>query len=1316
MDSHVFGSTTAQIEVAPEAAPSTQPLWVSGRARFPVNPPIQMARSAQGWQDAGDLSMNMAPDNLNADYRTRSQFWHDMDRRAVLFEKQRQQLERGASNPCPYDPVELTVSALEALAFEYDTGSSSSPPPSLSSSSSSSGSPLSFSTAVSTPREGAKLSPKPVRNNRKRVGQSRVLSLSAPSTARIDSILATLRAYSHNARAAEGVVALLRALAASSHAASETIGALGGADAVTAVLTSYCETDVAVAGQALMTIANLALSSFRNKQRLVQAGALRAIVLAVDAHIRRSPHVVVFGCLAVRNITEGGAANAASAILNADVTALIARVLHAANQTLDSSMALHALRAYSNIVAGSDHPEPSPLFKSQRQMEAEEPHDLAMVKIRIRSSGGLEALAESLIAFSTNAEVLEACLSAVHSVVQACPANAGKFGEVADSRGIQAMLSLIGACDDAGRVCSFVTVSQSASRSSSPSRQGSVSSSTAPITSPTSVSSSSSTIPGRLSSGTSGSGSAIAFMPDVSGRGHGHSSAVASASRVDYVGHSLSQRDMGSHMRDGNASFESVKDKPVHGSCITSEQHLASSTFEHPPFLSDQQADASRRNHAASGAAPSLPSLPSSASDTSSLPSPGNVFGRGAPSGSHTPFSEDGVTARVQNSDHTLFGEPGSCQAATASGREHARDLKPGSSCTHQRTTTGPPKPGACKDCEAVAYDAPTGNVTVLARIAEILQALTLVQSNRELITKKHGISAIVDLMRALTSSARDVPAAMLALWRCLVGSETAAAQACMSRAAPAVVQVMQRHPHRRGVQRLGLALLVVLTELNDGNRHAACSAGAVSAVYFALTEHGRSEDVVARGCRFMLLLSPLNILSSGVDLEALVRVVTLRRSRHASSALVQRAARDLVEAIEIIPGDVGKVVDQAGVACISADWMVLGKNGDLEVEFQSGRATNSGSAVSSRTTSHSSAHRGGKSSGRINFRPRRRDTILGSAQGNSGQPQDVVNMTSIAERERCSGCISSDPRPCVGGRLFSAISTRLCVRNSYATADVPSRAAMGVAVAGHSSRWRSSESCVSVSSLRSTIGSRLRGSRRRATHYSTATQYVAMRPLRSTLKDTREQEAALRTNREGESNEFSGVDRDGGELREIADGHGAPTAAPTPHTYTASSRRARSELFEGATSRVVPVISGHSFSNDATNTEQSREPDGDNRQPARPRTGGTVHMGLRRVDAEALLESRVRQLLSGDEENHTTSTSSISPTMGSRMSKAGLSHRPETSRIWPEHQVGPGSGRRGESGSLHQRAGSDSCHSSPKSDRSGAIGYHDLDHVVPST
>lgn len=200
-------------------------------------------------------------------------------------------------------------------------------------------------------------------------------------------------------------------------------------------------------------------------------------------------------------------------------------------------------------------------------------------------------------------------------------------------------------------------------------------------------------------------------------------------------------------------------------------------------------------------------------------------------------------------------------------------------------------------------------------KTADALAQITTVERNCGVIRSLRGVSTIVSLVAHVAHSARHVEAALISLDRVVKNSQFAARDAYHAAASSVIVVAMQRHRHRGSVQACAIRCLIALTELYDCHRQAACRASAVQATYFALTEHGRSADIVNLACTFLLLLSPCDILSNQICMNDLLRVVVMRRDTNSASTEVQNSATSLVEAIQFIPGDILRKVEAQVVA-----------------------------------------------------------------------------------------------------------------------------------------------------------------------------------------------------------------------------------------------------------------------------------------------------------------------------------------------------------------------------------------------------------------
>ncbi len=181
-------------------------------------------------------------------------------------------------------------------------------------------------------------------------------------------------------------------------------------------------------------------------------------------------------------------------------------------------------------------------------------------------------------------------------------------------------------------------------------------------------------------------------------------------------------------------------------------------------------------------------------------------------------------------------------------------------------------------------------------------------------------------------------------------------------------------------MQACAIRCLIALTELYDCHRQAACRAFAVQAAYFALTEHGRSAEIVNLACTFMLLLSPCDILSNQICMNDLLRVVCMRRGTNSNSPEVQNSATNLVEAIQFIPGDILRKVEAQVVIQPHVAVSGVRSSGNL--------ASVAAASVAAASGSLSGALSGSESSLRKSWRRRGHtvSSLRSSVRGSSGR------------------------------------------------------------------------------------------------------------------------------------------------------------------------------------------------------------------------------------------------------------------------------------------------------------------------------------------
>lgn len=1110
-------------------------------------------------------------------------------------------------------------------------------------------------------------------------------------------------------RGTETAVSLLRAMAANSRGACITIGNRGGVDALVGVLRRFLVEDVAVIGQALIACGHLAVDIADNKERFIAEDALRLFGDCIDRYLRLSPYVARFGCTAIRSLMVNAPKDALPAALAADTPAVIVRVLNAALSARDKSLAKDAMDCLVSVISGTDTPQSLPLFKSQRELETNERKEITMTKIRVRSTGGIDALVDCLTEFRADVDALAVCLGCVRTVIHANASNTLHFGESRNATGIHTLLSL------------FVRRN--------------------PI------------------------------QPTDREDGMG----IVRTANVDG---SLAD---GRLQRTFNLSATAFKDSQqgIADPTLRQDERLGSAHQATRPNVGVRRSRSELRG-------PSLNRSTSASTGTSEqVPArrASSWLGRASQSSLRSRFERSNSNASEASKPglfggstaHGLFDVPASIVSANTSAQSMERCVPLGCDDIYGKESLGNSSCATGIDLDMgltteTRVEPPEGlSDEILACIADVLQCLALLRVNRQTILQNQGVHVLVCLISRLKHSSRSVPSALLALWRCTARSDDAAAQACICRAAPVIVDVMQRHAHRRAIQRLGLALLVALTELNDGNRHAACSAGAVSAVFFALTEHGRSEDVVARSCRFFLLLSPLNILAAGIDLERLIRVVTLRRLRHSSSSLVQQASRDLLEALEIIPGDISAIVDASGLNMASADMMVGGLNAQNLNNIMTGPTKNGPPPLlSPRALSMGSPARS----------QRRRTSDSGAAEIDLNHPTKLGMRRARglgARQRRLSGFMPSRRQ---GIPLFGHKADQ---DPQHAQAPVGNPSSL------FGLRASSRDSVGSSNSSRSSRLSSRKSSRKHAlTAYATATQYIAMRPLRLTLKEARDQEVSLLSGISAEID--AGVLNDGAELVEPGtrpEPPPRPRSTPRPSSAPGLTHEAARDIaarspryFAGVddtagvstsvgtpSGRLSPspidnaVAPGRLSAADASQALLHREPLGPSprqyvephheydadaaralvqNSPTRPSLR-EMHVGSNSPDSgkrasspNVMAGEQAQQLtrpgpqpmqlsnvllpgVAGAEEGAAMQHLLYAPPVGASMSNAGASRRPDSRRPWQDlSSVTPG--RRGESGSLLTPP-TRSATSSPLPQRPSSTGmsaapvtYQDLD------
>jgi hypothetical protein len=302
----------------------------------------------------------------------------------------------------------------------------------------------------------------------------------------------------------------------------------------------------------------------------------------------------------------------------------------------------------------------------------------------------------------------------------------------------------------------------------------------------------------------------------------------------------------------------------------------------------------------------------------------------------------------------------------------------------------------------------------------------------------------------------------------------------------------------------------------------------------------------------------------------------------------------------------------------------------------------------------------------------------------------------------------------CIGGgrRIIPAAGT-----GDYEKCAVATKEESNIALTGFSAKFRNAGTygSSSMSSRRSPFSSRCRRSSGKGnSSYSSATQYVAMRPLAATLKDARDQEAAI-------------------QLSMVEDGDVEPTleppVSPPPRSISNSSStsgngisitrvstgsnriagnvpRVRSDLGPGRVAPgerdVAPLARplGPLYVPERKGRRMVRRGEHGFSIPARNADGGqenvrSVEPTRRTMSEDSLISyrnerrRRLHEEQAANQEQEGPSPSALLPPtpqtfVGSSMSSAGTSRRPDSNlSLMRDQSYGRLSGRRGESGSL---------------------------------
>jgi hypothetical protein len=197
------------------------------------------------------------------------------------------------------------------------------------------------------------------------------------------------------------------------------------------------------------------------------------------------------------------------------------------------------------------------------------------------------------------------------------------------------------------------------------------------------------------------------------------------------------------------------------------------------------------------------------------------------------------------------------------------------------------------------------------------------------------------------------------------------------------------------------------------------------------------------------------------------------------------------------------------------------------------------------------------------------------------------------------------------------------------------------------------------------------------------------MRPLLVTLKEAREQEAAVQASIEDDVE--TGVVHDAGDLWSDFSGAGAGSlrgAYGPPSSSAGSIALGRHHSDMGMTDSRRAELGASSFLPSGSERSESSRSMSDGASPllvARSQ-GLNSPDAVRHVPGQ-IPENRVRELLFKGEYDNQPLPHLASPLVGASMSNAGASRRPDISRFKHSDHTSVGSGRRGESGSLSQHS-----------------------------
>ncbi|KAI0563420.1 hypothetical protein FGB62_40g168 [Gracilaria domingensis] len=145
------------------------------------------------------------------------------------------------------------------------------------------------------------------------------------------------------------------------------------------------------------------------------------------------------------------------------------------------------------------------------------------------------------------------------------------------------------------------------------------------------------------------------------------------------------------------------------------------------------------------------------------------------------------------------------------------------------------------------------------------------------------------------------LPPALSLLAKLLSGNVQVAKHAHTAQAARSLSEAARPHTADVTVMHPTLLALRQLIHCYDRNRAAVVAASLPQLVLLVLVEHARHPNMVAAAANVFILLSPADLASADITLDALTKLLQARLALHSSHAAAAPAVRDLLEALALV-------------------------------------------------------------------------------------------------------------------------------------------------------------------------------------------------------------------------------------------------------------------------------------------------------------------------------------------------------------------------------------------------------------------------------